>query len=187
MSVTSTFLTEATEILLDKRPELVERADSFENNALHYAAQTNNPRMVDTLLSVRSGLAYKKNGEGQSPLHVAVIYGSVDAIRAIIKICTDATELRDSRGWNALHTAVVWHKAKALKCVLQHVHPSDMVNRVDNDGNTPLHLAAVHARVQCALLLLEDARVNPCVLNRKGQTARSAIEEQEDANSYQVM
>lgn len=137
------------------------------------------------LLYGRTGLSYKKNKEGQSPLHVAVIYESVDAIREIMKICPDTTELRDSRGWNAFHTAV--EHVQALKCLLQHVQPSDTVNRVDDDGNTPLHLAAVHARVQSALLLLKDPRVNPCVLNRRGQTARSAIEGQEDVNSYQVM
>ncbi|RCV38832.1 hypothetical protein SETIT_8G173700v2 [Setaria italica] len=164
------------EILLERRPELVERIDSNGNNALHYAAQKNNRRVVEMVLNKRTELAYKPNKERQSPLHVAAHYGSTEAIKALLRECPDVAEMVDSSGRNALHVSVASGKADALRCLLRGVRPAELLNRVDRNGNTPLHLAAKMSRVKAALLLLGDHRVDICFRDRDGQTARSYVE-----------
>ena len=68
----------------------------------------------------------------------------------------------DSRGRNAFHVSVASGKTNALRCLLRRVRPAEqLLNRVDNDGDTPLHLAAKMSRVQSALLLHGDHRVDP--------------------------
>jgi ankyrin repeat protein len=89
-------------------------------------------------------------------------------------------------GGNALHVAVNKGKFGSLKCLLKLIKPEEIINHQDDDGNTPLHLAAKQSRIQSSLLLLKDKRVNPCLLNNKGHTARSVIETLE-ANSYEVL
>ncbi|KAM3333494.1 hypothetical protein ACQJBY_028539 [Aegilops geniculata] len=178
------------EILLDATPpDQIGQTDSSENNALHYAAQKNNARVVKLLLNRKVDLAYKRNRDLQSPLHVAAYYGSTEAMVELLKQCPDVAEMVDSNGRNAFHVAITSGKVDALKRLLKHVRPEEIVNRVDRAGNTPLHLAASLSRIQSALLLLKDRRVNPCVLNREGQSARSLIEKRaatEEMDTYEM-
>ncbi|RCV41022.1 hypothetical protein SEVIR_9G100400v4 [Setaria viridis] len=164
------------EILLEKRPELIELTDSDGNNALHYAAQKDHQRAVELLLKTRTELAYKRNHQSMSPLHVAAHYGSTDAIKALLRHCPDVAEMADGYGRNAFHASVENGKANALRSLLRRVRPAELLNRVDANGDTPLHIAAKRSRVHCALLLLNDRRVDPCVRDHDGQTARSLVE-----------
>ncbi|RLN18507.1 ankyrin repeat-containing protein [Panicum miliaceum] len=168
--------TRVVEILLDKHPELLDLTDPDGNNALHYAAQKDRKREVEILLKKRTELAYKPNSQKQTPLHIAAHQGSTDAIRALLRHCSDVAEMVDSYGQNAFHASVTSGKANALRCLLRHVRPADLLNRVDGNGNTPLHIAAKMGHVHSALLLLKDRRVDPCVLDKDNQTARSLVE-----------
>ncbi|CAN6309455.1 unnamed protein product [Urochloa humidicola] len=168
--------TRVVEIMLEKHRYLLEHSDAGGNNALHYAAQKDNKRVVKILLKERTRLAYERNGQDQTPLHVAAHHGSTSAIRALLQQCPDVAEMSDAAGRNAFHTAVASGKTDALRCLLRNVRPAELLNRADGEGNTPLLLAAEMSHVQSALLLVRDSRVNPCVRNRKDQTARSLLE-----------
>ncbi|KAJ1700830.1 hypothetical protein LUZ63_000609 [Rhynchospora breviuscula] len=173
------------EMLLYRGSDLVKQVDSDGNNALHYAAQNDNGRIVEMLITKEPSLAYGNNHWGQPPLHVAVYYGAKAAIKAILKHCPDTAEQFGQDGGNALHVAVNRGKVSSLKCLLKHIQSEEIINHQDCDGNTPLHLAAKQSRIQSSLLLLKDRRVNICLLNKKGQTARSAIEMFE-TNTYEM-
>ncbi|KAL6636952.1 hypothetical protein ACP70R_024524 [Stipagrostis hirtigluma subsp. patula] len=168
--------TRIVEILLEKHSELLDLPDSVGNNALHYAAQKDHPRPVEMLLNMRTELAYMRNGDRQTPLHVAAQHGSTAAIKALLRHCPDVAEMVDADGRTAFHVAVTSGKTNALRCLLRHVRPAELLNRADAKGNTPLHLAAEMSRVQSALLLLKDSRVDPCIRNQDGHTARSLLE-----------
>ncbi|CAD6258161.1 unnamed protein product [Miscanthus lutarioriparius] len=176
-------------ILLKRRPELTDRTDLSANNALHYAAERNRGGMVKILLNKRIELAYRRNKDGHPPLHVAVRYGSTQAIMGILSKCPDTAEmemLADGLNRNAFHIAVVSDMVDSLKCLLKHVHSKGIVNRADQEGNTPLHLAVKLGRPQSSRLLLRDWRVDPCLVDRDGQTARSLIEGQQILHSSMI-
>ncbi|XP_078157126.1 protein ACCELERATED CELL DEATH 6-like [Carex rostrata] len=170
-----------------ERGGLGKHVDNKKNNALHYAAQSNSAKMVEILIAKDLTLAYDNNYWGQPPLHVAVEYGSKSAIKAILKHYPDTAEQVQNDGGNALHIAVKNGKFGSLKSLLKHIKPEEIINHKDHDGNTPLHLAAKLSRIQSSLLLLRDKRVNPCLLNKEGQTARCVIERLEvKANIYEM-
>ncbi|KAL6843593.1 hypothetical protein ACP4OV_026655 [Aristida adscensionis] len=178
--------TRIVEVLLEKREHLIDLPDAFGNNALHYAAQKDHPRAVEMLLNKRTELAYMRNHEKQTPLHVAAQSGATGAIRALLRHCPDVAEMVDSDGRNAFHVAVASGKTNALRCLLRRVRPAELLNRVDGKGSTPLHVAAEMSRVQSALLLLKDSRVDPCVRNHDGHTARSLLEARSAAHGHTI-
>lgn len=164
------------EIVLNKYVELLDSTDSSGNNVLHYAAQSNNASMVSILLIKNSTLAYKRNHREQySPLHMAVEFGSTEAAKELLKQCPDVTEMVDFRGRNAFHIAVVHDRSNMLELLLKYVLPEEIVNQQDMSGNTPLHYGALHRYPETTLLLLNDPRVNPCLVNVDGHTAFTLI------------
>ncbi|BAF21019.1 ankyrin repeat-containing protein At5g02620 [Oryza sativa Japonica Group] len=170
--------TRVVEILLMKTaPGLIDLTDAVGNTALHFAAQKNDKRMVRMLLDHKPDLAHRRNERQQSALHVAAYYGSTAAAAELLRHSPDAAEMLDREGRNAVHVAVSSGKVDALRCLLGRVRPAEVVNRGDNSGDTPLHLAAKMARIKSALMLLRDPRVDPCLLNREGHSARSLVEE----------
>jgi ankyrin repeat protein len=119
-----------------------------------------------------------------------VHYGSTDAIQVLLRHCPDVTEMVDIYGRNVFHASVVYDKVNSLKFLLGNTRSGArkvLVNRVDNEGNTPLHLAVKLGRPQACQLLLGDPLLDPCVLNREGQTARSLIESQKEMHSHTVL
>ncbi|XP_072951669.1 protein ACCELERATED CELL DEATH 6-like [Typha angustifolia] len=174
------------EMLLEARSDFIKVADSSGNTALRYAAQKNNTKMIEMLLNKEPFLAYIKNHDGQSPLHSAAAYGSNSAIKEILKQCPDTAELVDINGQNALHIAVTNRKVGALKCLLKYIEPEEIINHADAEGNTPLHLSAMHSRIQSSIHLLRDKRINPCIVNNEGKTARSVIESLDEMETYEI-
>ncbi|KAJ3705209.1 hypothetical protein LUZ61_008914 [Rhynchospora tenuis] len=132
--------------------------------------------MVEILLRKDLSIAYVDNYKHQTPLHVAVQYGSTSAVETILKFCPDTAEQLGPDGGNALHIAVNKGMLNSLKCLLKNIWHEELINHRDFDGNTPLHLAAKQSRREMSILLAMDKRVDPCVLNNEGETARSEIE-----------
>ncbi|EHA8586920.1 ankyrin repeat-containing protein [Cocos nucifera] len=174
------------DMLLTERSDLIRVVDESGDTALHYAARKDNAKMVEMLLKKEISLAYVTNHDGQSPLHVASDSGSNLVIKELLKYCPDAAEQVDSAGMNALHIAVTSGKVSSLKCLLKNIQPEEIINQRDAHGNTPLHLAAKHSRIQSSLLLINDKRVDPCILNNEGCTARKLIESLEALGAYQM-
>ncbi|XP_020255161.1 ankyrin repeat-containing protein ITN1-like [Asparagus officinalis] len=173
-------------MLLEKRSGLIKLIDKSGNNALHYAAKKDNGKMTEILLEKEPSLAYLRNFDGQSSLHVAAKHNSTSTIGEILRQCPDAAEQVDDTGKNALHIAVVSRTVGALKCLLKNINLAEVINQADNNGNTPLHLAAQKSRIQSTLLLLKDNRVDPCILNNDGKTARGVVESLEEMDMYEM-
>jgi ankyrin repeat protein len=92
ITYTMNMVPEILEMLLHRRSDFLKHVDSDGCNALHYAAQNDNAKMVEMLLLKDPSLAYDNNHWGQPPLHVAVEYGSRSAIKAILRHCPDTAE-----------------------------------------------------------------------------------------------
>ncbi|KAM0943861.1 putative ankyrin repeat-containing domain, PGG domain, ankyrin repeat-containing domain superfamily [Dioscorea sansibarensis] len=172
--------------LLQNNADLICQCDAHGNTALHSAAQKNYSNIVDLLLRKNLDLAYSKNNDGNPPLLVATASGSNAAVKEILKHCPDASEQVDKGGRNALHIAVNSRTVGSLKCLLSCIESEDIINKPDDDGNTPLHLAAKQSRIQSTLLLLKDKRVNPYLTNNDGRTARMLVETLDYMDTYEV-
>ncbi|KAK1304033.1 hypothetical protein QJS10_CPB11g01201 [Acorus calamus] len=173
-------------LLLNRRNDMIAVVDDKGHTALHYAAQKDNGQMVDMLLALDHSLAYIRNSEVPPPLHIAAAYNSKSAITELLKWCPDAAEQLDENKMTALHIAIMHGSLHALRTLLKMIKLEEIVNKGDNDRNTPLHVAAKNLRIQSMMELLEDNRIDVRLANKNGETARDIIESHKEIDPYQV-
>ena len=142
--------------MLEKFPDASLEADDSGRIPLHYAAHFGNVDVVELFLQKNNSIAYKKDNEGMCALHISAREGNEGVMRTIIKKCPDTCELLDDKHGTALHLAVESGRINVVKLFLGTVK-----NEQDKNGNTPLHLAALHldtySRVLLYMVLLSPA------------------------------
>ncbi|KAF5181664.1 Ankyrin repeat, partial [Thalictrum thalictroides] len=118
-----------------------------------------------------------RTGENEwTLLHHAAYNGDVSIIADIIKFCPSCLELVDNEGKNFLHIAAKWEKVQVVKHVLgARDIPVSVLNDQDNDGNTPLHIAAITGNETLTRCFLFDPRVVKTTVNKDGQPVLHAI------------
>ncbi|KDP45185.1 hypothetical protein JCGZ_15050 [Jatropha curcas] len=97
--------------------------------------------------------------------------------RTITIICPQAAREVTHKEETVLHLAVKNNQSEAVKSLLSLLKRNnlidDLVNCVDQDGNTILHRATARKQVQTIKLLLEETKVNGNSVNANGHTAFS--------------
>ncbi|XP_060668664.1 ankyrin repeat-containing protein NPR4 [Ziziphus jujuba] len=155
---------------------ILEVRDDFGWLPLHYAAELGHVEIVKLFLTTNINLAYEKDSqEGMSALHIAARKGWIGLLKALVKERPDICELLDKKNRTALHVAVECGKKNATKTLLDMLDFKDLINDQDREGNTCLHLAALHGHHAILIMLASEKRVQKSVLNNKGMTAADII------------
>ncbi|CAN0430808.1 unnamed protein product, partial [Hapterophycus canaliculatus] len=136
-------------------------------SALFLAASGNSIAIVNALLAAGARLNLRLRYSGNSALHMAALSGNVEIIKALIKhgLSVDTTNYE---GRTALFMAAERpNNVAAIDALV--AAGARVAGLVDNDGMTPLHLAATGDCSKCIISLLKhgaciDAR------DRVGQT-----------------
>ncbi|EDV27939.1 uncharacterized protein TRIADDRAFT_53001 [Trichoplax adhaerens] len=125
------------------------RLDRHKLSPLHYAAKYNRIDVVKYLLRYGADIDCI-GGDGVTPLLIAAKHNSVDALKVLITL-NGSTTLSNCNGESPLHVASRLGHIEACKALLE-VSPI-LVNRVDHDKMTALHIACVKAKKEvCACL-----------------------------------
>lgn len=143
-----------------------------EMSLLHSACAGGNANLVKALISEYNADIYAQNDYGWIPLHVAASSGQAEVALMLIRDfdCAPIGYFGES----LLHIACQGgcdSLVKALICDykagghVQHVSPLD----TDFGGNTALHLAAKHDKLECTQALVE-ANAPILIKNHKGRT-----------------
>ncbi|KAJ3670377.1 hypothetical protein LUZ60_010701 [Juncus effusus] len=164
------------------------------SSPIHIAAAVNNTDSVEKLLDLDASLAYLQDSDGLFPVHVAAGKGHVKMVLLFMKNCHDFGELVDHRERNFLHIAAEENKPNVFARLFETLHTDDninpswnkilkrMIKTGDNEGNTPLHIAAGKGYISLMMkmtdimgfigLELGSIRIKYVpVRNRKGLTA----------------
>lgn len=130
--------------LLEWKADLIREADTYGWTPLHSAARSRNNLAVKKLLEKDKSVAYvAANGdEGNTALHIAAAVGEVRVMKELLSYCPDCWEMVNNKGKNILHIAAYYEMDQATDFILESPWVTHLINRKDNESNTPLHLLA---------------------------------------------
>ncbi|KAF8016022.1 LOW QUALITY PROTEIN: hypothetical protein BT93_H1544 [Corymbia citriodora subsp. variegata] len=152
--------------ILEKRPEMMREGDDMGLTPLHYLACFGKVEAVRFLLQDNNSAAYDIDKEGQSALHIAAFRGKVNVIDELFKSCPDACDIINTRGQTALHAAVIGGSVNVVKYIQGMPNLENLISEQDTDGNTALHLAALHKQYNIIYMLARDKRMDRFAKNK---------------------
>ncbi|KAJ1291197.1 hypothetical protein BS78_02G299800 [Paspalum vaginatum] len=159
----------------DEGSALLAQVNSSGRTPLHYAIFFQRLDVVDLFLDVPASsgeLARTPDNDGLFPVHFAAMVGSTAIINKLVEKYPDYDQMVDDRGRNLLHCAVEYNQDTVVRHICQDASFSGLLNSMDCDGNTPLHLAAKHGFPRIVSSLLQSMSVEMNVVNKDGLTAR---------------
>ncbi|ABK44500.1 Ankyrin repeat-like protein [Magnetococcus marinus MC-1] len=134
------------------------------HSPLFYAIAQGNVACVQSLLSFGAKVNGRV-GAGASALLFAVAMGDSAVVEVLLDAGADPQEITPE-GSSLLHLACTHENEDLLKQLLL-VTPN-RINHQDNEGNTPLHIAAQKSSLAVVKCLLEQG-ANPNILNDQGE------------------
>ncbi|KAL8062278.1 hypothetical protein ABFX02_02G137200 [Erythranthe guttata] len=146
--------------LLNRKPGLAGQLDRQSSSPLHLAAAGGHVAIAKRLLMVDPDMCFALDRDGRNPIHIAAAMGRVDALREMVRVRPESARERVKRGGGrsggtVLHLCVEYGRFEALKIVLEDLNfDKDLVNGVDQNGNTVLHLAVADKQVETTEYLL---------------------------------
>ena len=137
---------------------------------LHSACKGDCVTLVRTLIHDHNADVNAQDNNGYTPLHEAAEYGKEDVALALINEFGCDTDIRNRLGFTFLHVACYHGRANIVKSAGKCISPVVL----DNDCNTPLHLASAsdsfNTRECVEALLLRNAPI--MLRNASGKTSR---------------
>jgi len=128
-------------------------------------------KIIEALLAHPKICIKKESPELPPVLHIAAQNGQLDLVRLIVTKQPDSHKHRDKNGQRPLHHAAAHNHSKVILFLLSH---GSYVNAKDEQGNTPLNLAA-----QCIwhnpIKSLLDNQANTTLRNKEGLSPFTAF------------
>jgi ankyrin repeat protein len=162
-----------TKKLLDWNNVLTKQADQRTGSTpLHIAISwgSQSKDVIKLLLDQDESSAFQSDNSGSFPIHVAAMRKSWSTIHILLKKAPRCAELCDAQGQTFLHVAIKNERPSIFGRWHNHTSFASILNVQDNDGNTPLHVAAMVGNQWSFYLLIHNPQVQLDLVNNKGQT-----------------
>uniref|UniRef100_UPI003AAD9DCE serine/threonine-protein phosphatase 6 regulatory ankyrin repeat subunit C isoform X1 n=2 Tax=Centroberyx gerrardi TaxID=166262 RepID=UPI003AAD9DCE len=119
--------------------------------------------------------------EGRTALHLAVQRGFARCVEVLLKHQASCTLKEHKHKWTPLHAAAAEGQMDCLLILVNKEETADIIDSIDEQGQTALMLAALGSHTDCVHILLEKG-AEADAADKKGRTAlhRAAVMGSED-------
>ncbi|EQA63560.1 ankyrin repeat domain-containing protein [Leptospira alexanderi] len=197
---------EIVEYLLDKGADFLKK-NSEGRTILHLTALHNDSEILDLFLEKEETktILEDRDADGNTALLLAASHDSVECLEKLLKIeanflqvnASGKTGLEEAERQKYHHVSKILKKALAEKLFFAAKHGEDELcrtilklgispNPIDQDGNTPLHIAAIHDQISTAQLLL-DLHASQFLKNLEGKSALDIAKEKNKEELIQLL
>ncbi|XP_040989440.1 protein ACCELERATED CELL DEATH 6-like [Juglans microcarpa x Juglans regia] len=149
--------------------EMLRMVNKERDTALHEAVRYNHREVVKLLIKEDPDFSYSVNDAGETPLYIAVERNYENLVLEILKTC-NSPAYDGPLGRTALHAAVFWDNKVTIKAILEKIG-GGITKKADQEGWTPLHLAAYSNWWWSTQLLLEHDSQVAYMKDKEGRTA----------------
>jgi ankyrin repeat protein len=127
--------------------------------ALHFAARTGSPKLVDLLFREPGIKINVQDDEGCTPLHIAAQAGRMNVVKRFLgqDPCLIDLTSQNSNSFTPLDLAIDKGHVAVVRVLLQFTSESDLTRKNSCSGNTTLHIATKSGCVEVTNMLLEHA------------------------------
>ena len=172
--------------------------DVFGKTLLHYACEGGHTKLVDNLISKYKLDIFGKDNDGNTPLHIAALHGQAKTVKYLINrhkvVKSSKNNIESTPLWlaarnghlevvkilyysecnerNLLHFACRGDHTKLLDEIVSE-HQIDLTQPEinDDDGNTPLHLAAMEGHIKTVKHLIIKYKVEVDLTNKDNSSS----------------
>ncbi|MED6217245.1 hypothetical protein PIB30_016060 [Stylosanthes scabra] len=148
---------------------------------IHLALQEGHKTLVRRLVDIDKELVRVKGREGITPLHFVSQTGDSDLLATFLSACPDSIEDVTVRRETALHVALKYKRFESFQVLVGWLSRNtrkgaaclqySILNRKDEEGNTILHLSAIHNDLQALDLLIKTKMMELNAQNLEKLTA----------------
>ncbi|KAG6730471.1 hypothetical protein I3842_01G081600 [Carya illinoinensis] len=156
--------------VVEATTEMIRKLNKERDTALHEAVRHNHIEVVKQLLmEVDPEFSFGANVAGETPLYLAAERCFPDLVSEILnKLKSPAYD--GPLGRTALHAAAFWNNEGMTKNILER-YGRDLCKQADQNGWTPLHMAAYMDNIEPTKLLLQYDRELAYMKDAEGRTA----------------
>ncbi|XP_072976324.1 E3 ubiquitin-protein ligase XB3-like [Typha angustifolia] len=175
---------EMVESALQNEPNWLRRTTIYDRlSALHIAAANGRIELLSMILARGVGPDVV-NRHKQTPLMLAAMHGKIECVRKLLESGANILMFDSLHGRTCLHHAAYYGHSDCLQAILSAAQStpvaeswgfSRFVNVRDDNGATPLHLAARQGRPNCVHILLESGAIFSASTGSYGFPGSSAL------------
>ncbi|KAK2659935.1 hypothetical protein Ddye_006468 [Dipteronia dyeriana] len=179
---------EFVKLAMAYNPKLSTEFNRYGYSPIHLASLKGHLQIVKDLVDMEKGLCVLKDcSEGKTALHCAAVRGRIDVIRHLLSCCPESAKELTFKSETMLHLVVKNSQGQIMTPLISILRElnlvGDLINCVDEDGNTVLHLATYRKQYQMIKVLLRDTNMNVNAVNADGYNASAISEMNNDASS----
>ncbi|XP_049388106.1 ankyrin repeat-containing protein At5g02620-like [Solanum stenotomum] len=130
-------------------------------------------KLVSDMLKWKKSLAYDWAGsenDWTTAFHIAASEGHKSMMHELLKHCPDCWDMVNSNGQNVLHVAILLNDhERFVQALFKLRFCNSLVDKADNEGNTPLHLLAAYGN-HVPESILDNPRAKKMTFNKQNQT-----------------